>query len=77
MVMKVEKIAINLYMMHGRTYQEVETSVVNSREELTMMWHYKLGHMQERGLTILFDQKLLPRLKTVSLPFYEHCVINK
>ena len=72
-VMKPEKIAINLYMMHGRTYQEVETSVVNSREELIMRWHYKLGHMKEKGLTILFDQKLLPRLKTLSLPFCEHC----
>ena len=42
-----------------------------------MMWHRKLGHMSERGLKILAEQKLLPGLKKVSLPFCEHCVISK
>ena len=42
-----------------------------------MRWHRKLGHMLENGLKILFDKKLLPGLKIISLPFYEHRVINK
>ena len=33
--------------------------------------------MLEKGLKILFDQKLLLGLKTVNLPFCEHCVISK
>ena len=45
-VMKAEKIIANLYMLHERTYQQVETSVANFGEELTMRWwHHKLGHM--------------------------------
>ncbi|KAK6134202.1 hypothetical protein DH2020_032058 [Rehmannia glutinosa] len=32
------------------------------REESTIMWHHKLGHMSEQGLKILSECKLLPRL---------------
>ena len=77
-VMKAENITANLYMLHERTYQQVETFVANFGEELTMRWwHHKLGHMKEKGLKILSDQKLLPELKTTSLLFCEHCVISK
>ena len=48
MVMKVEKIVENLYMLHGRTYQEVETFATNFIEELIIRWHHKLGHMSEK-----------------------------
>ena len=37
-VMKVEKIAANLYMLHRKTYQDAETFVANSGEKLTMRW---------------------------------------
>jgi len=33
--------------------------------------------MSEKGLKILSDQKLLPGLTKVTLPFYEHCVTSK
>jgi len=42
-----------------------------------MMWQQKLDHMSEKGLKILSDQKLLPRLTKVTLPFCEHCVTSK
>jgi hypothetical protein len=42
-----------------------------------MMWHQKLGHMSEKGLKVLSDQKLLPGLIKVTLPFCEHCVTSK
>ena len=78
-MMKVEKIAANLYMLKGETQQEGEasTALASSAEELTMMWHRKLGHMSEQGLKILAEQKLLLGLKKVSLPFCEHCVTSK
>ena len=41
------------------------------------MWHRKLGHMSEKGLKVLFDQKLFPGLTKVSLPFCEYCVTSK
>ena len=41
------------------------------------MWHLKLGHMSEQDLKIFSERKLLPGLKSVSLPFCEHCVTSK
>ncbi|XP_019179526.1 PREDICTED: uncharacterized protein LOC109174726 [Ipomoea nil] len=58
-VMKAKKIAANLYMLKG----EAVVASDNLLEESTMMWHQKLGHMTDRGLKILTDQHLLPRLK--------------
>lgn len=78
-VMKAEKLAANLFMLKGETQQEGESSIAssNSTDKLTMLWHRKLGHMSERGLKILAEQKLIPGLKKVSLPFCEHCVTSK
>ena len=33
--------------------------------------------MSEQGLKILSERKLLPRLKSVNLPFCKHCVTSK
>ncbi|XP_020266669.1 uncharacterized protein LOC109842176 [Asparagus officinalis] len=78
-VIKGEKIPANLYMLKGETLQEADLCVVSTSrgEEQTMIWHRKLGHMSERGLKILSDQKLLPRLNSVALPFCKHCVTSK
>ncbi|TXG66789.1 hypothetical protein EZV62_008064 [Acer yangbiense] len=75
-VMKAEKITSNLYMLKGETLQEADSCVVSSNhgEESTIIWHRKLGHISERGLKILSNQNLLPGLKSVNLPFCEHCV---
>ncbi|RDY02433.1 hypothetical protein CR513_14106, partial [Mucuna pruriens] len=77
-VMKVEKIMANLYMLWGDTLQVANASVAtSSQEEATMMWHHRLGHTSEQGLKVLTERNLLPGLKEVSLPFCEHCVISK
>ena len=76
-LMKAEKIGANLFMLKGETLQEVDAFVASNGEESTMMWHLKLGHMSEQGLKILSERKLLPGLKSVSLPFCEHCVTSK
>lgn len=78
-IMKAEKIAANLFMLEGETLLEANACIVstNEEEESTMMWHNKLGHISERGLKILSDRKLLPGLKSVNLPFCEHCVTSK
>ncbi|KAH9658914.1 retrovirus-related pol polyprotein from transposon TNT 1-94-like protein [Citrus sinensis] len=76
-LMKAEKIGANLFMLKGETLQEADACVTSNGEESTMMWHLKLGHMSGQGLKILFEQKLLPGLKSVSLPFCEHCITSK
>ncbi|KAL5852379.1 hypothetical protein ACOSQ3_007497 [Xanthoceras sorbifolium] len=78
-VMKAEKISANLYMLTGETLQEADScsASTNHGEESTILWHHKLGHISERGLKILSDRNLLPGLKSVNLPFCEHCVTSK
>jgi len=77
-VMKTEKLAANLYTLLGDMLQDADVSVASAnQEELTTMWHRKLGYMSERGLKILAELNLLPELTSVSLPFCEHCVISK
>ncbi|TXG73740.1 hypothetical protein EZV62_002319 [Acer yangbiense] len=75
-VMKAEKITSYLYMFKGETLQEADSYVAstNHGEKSTIIWHHKLGHISKRGLKILSDQNLLPELKSVNLPFCEHCV---
>ncbi|KAH9699197.1 Integrase catalytic domain-containing protein [Citrus sinensis] len=76
-LMKAEKIGANLFMLKGETLHEADACVTSNGEESTMMWHLKLGHMSEQGLKILSERKLLPGLKSVNLPFCEHCVTSK
>jgi len=66
-IIEAEKIATNLYILIGDTLQE----------ETTMTWHHKLGHMSECGLKILLECNLIPELKSINLPFYEHSIIIK
>jgi len=78
-ILKARKIAANLFVLMGETHYETEASIASASlaEEKTMMWHKKLGHMSEKGLKILCDQKLLPGLTKVTLPFCEYCVTSK
>ena len=76
-LMKVEKTGAKIFMLKGETLQEADACVESNGEESTMTWHLKLGHMSEQGLKILFERKLLPRLKSVSLSFCKHCIISK
>ena len=76
-LMKVEKIGVNLFMLKGETLQKTDESVASNGKESTMMWHLKLGYMLEQSLKILSERKLLPGLKSVNLPFCEHCITSK
>jgi hypothetical protein len=78
-VLKARKAIANMFVLMGETHHGAEASIasVSLAEEKTMMWHKKLGHMSKKGLKVLSDQKLLPRLTKVTLPFCEHCVTSK
>jgi len=68
-----------MFVLMGETHHGTEASIASASpaEEKTMMWHQKLGHMSEKGLKVLSDQKLLHWLTKVTLPFCEHCVTSK
>ena len=46
-LMKVEKIDVNLFIFKRETLQEVVACVASNGEESTIMWHLKLGHISE------------------------------
>ncbi|KAL1348077.1 hypothetical protein AAHE18_07G053000 [Arachis hypogaea] len=72
------RLTINLYLLSRDTVRDAEASVTHvDQEDTKMLWHCKLGHMSECGLQILAECNLLPGLKTVNLPFCEHCVTSK
>ena len=38
------------------------------------LWHYRLGHMSEKGMKVLHSDGKLHRLKEVDHSLYEGCV---
>ena len=69
-----------LYILRGTTLS-VSAAVVSSevhKDDMTKLWHMRLGHMSERGMQILAKSDLLCGHKVVTdLGFYEHCVFGK
>ena len=67
-----------LYYLYGSIvigYVEVPTSLSN--EDLTRLWHMRLGHMSDKGMTILCRRGLLGNQGIGKLGFCEHCVFGK
>ncbi|KAL5757095.1 hypothetical protein ACOSQ2_021841 [Xanthoceras sorbifolium] len=77
-VMKAEKIG-KLYILKGSTVTgaaAVSTSSL-SDSDVTRLWHMRLGHMSERGLSELSRRGLLCGQSTSKLDFCEHCIFGK
>ena len=68
-----------LYLLKGTTITGSANlaSPEISEEDITKLWHMRLGHMGERGMQLLSKQGLLCGHKTKSLEFCEHCVFGK
>jgi len=70
----------NLYFLQGSTVTgsvSIASSDPTSDVNVTKLWHMRLGHMSERGMTILSKRDLLCGQCTSSLEFCEHCVFGK
>jgi hypothetical protein len=76
LVMKEKKVG-NMFLLEGRTELDHATTVSEYDGDIFRLWHQRLGHMSERGLKVLFDRKLLPRLKSLKLDFCKHCIYGK
>ena len=69
-----------LYFLQGSTVTSsvaVSSSDDSDSDTTTHLWHIWLGHMSERGMTILSKRGLLCDQKAGSLEFCEHCVFRK
>ena len=69
-----------LYILQGTTLS-ISAAVGSSdvhKDDMTKLWHMRLGHMSERGMQILAKSDLLCGHKVVTdLAFCEHCVFGK
>ncbi|XP_072077901.1 uncharacterized mitochondrial protein AtMg00300-like [Arachis hypogaea] len=70
----------NLYSILGTTVTgELAVEIGGSRDQTncTRIWHMRLGHMSEKGLSLLCGQGLLKNMKKPQMEFCEHCVYGK
>ena len=72
-VAKGEKVG-TLYLCTGSI--DYSLSLASTSVDTTL-WHYRLGHMSEKGMQILHKRNLLLDLKQVDMEFCEHCVYGK
>ena len=42
-----------------------------------MLWHYRLGHMSEKGMKLPHSKKFLPGLECFNMDFCKSCVCGK
>jgi hypothetical protein len=71
-------LASGLYILQGSTVSgEAAVASGSNNMNQTQLWHLRLGHMSERGLSVLSKRDLLDGQKTESMDFCEHCVFGK
>ncbi|KAI3790253.1 hypothetical protein L2E82_03169 [Cichorium intybus] len=78
-VMKADIKSANLYHLRGTTVtgNSNVTSNSSSISDTTNLWHMRLGHMSELGLTTLSKRGLLDGQCVGKLEFCEHCIFGK
>ncbi|GJW69317.1 retrovirus-related pol polyprotein from transposon TNT 1-94, partial [Tanacetum coccineum] len=65
----------NLYM----TYPKISKSIVNAvdNHDMTELWNKRLGHMSEKGMSILSKKNMLSRVHDINLKKCSHCLAGK
>jgi len=64
----------SLYILQGATVTGV--AAVGTEND-TRLWHMRLGHMSEKGMTILEKKGYLGNASMGKLDFCNHCVFGK
>ena len=62
-----------LYM----TSSPKDTIAVANASTDTSLWHYRLGHISEKGMKMLLSKGKLPELKSVDFDMCESCILRK
>ncbi|KAG8482658.1 hypothetical protein CXB51_023976 [Gossypium anomalum] len=78
-VMKGQRKTAKLYVLQGSTVtgDAVVASSSLSDDDITKLWHMRLGHMSENGMVELSKRGLLDGQGICKLNFCEHCVFGK
>ena len=66
----------NIYKLLGNTIVGGVTVVESDNDNCTRLWHMRLDHLSERGMTELY-KNLLKDVKSYKLKFCEFCVLGK
>ncbi|XP_060170465.1 uncharacterized mitochondrial protein AtMg00300-like [Lycium barbarum] len=67
-----------LYYLQGSIMKgSVAVSNSLSDDDVTRLWHMRLGHMSEKDMTILSKRGLLGKTGMGKLYFCDHCVFGK
>ena len=71
-------------MTHGKktgtlymTSSPRDTVAVAEASIDTSLWHYRLGHMSEKGMKILLSRGKLLELKSIDFDICESCILGK
>ncbi|KAG8496414.1 hypothetical protein CXB51_007522 [Gossypium anomalum] len=78
-VMKGQRKTAKLYVLQGSTVTS-DAAVASSSlsdDDITKLWHMRLGHMSENGMVELSKRGLLDGQGICKLNFCEHCVFGK
>jgi len=68
----------SLYILQDSTViGSVAVTSSPSNVDLTKLWHARLGHISEKGMTVLSKRGLVGSEGTSTLEFCEHCVFGK
>ncbi|KAG8472343.1 hypothetical protein CXB51_034269 [Gossypium anomalum] len=78
-VMKGQRKIAKLYVLQGSTVTGDATVASSSLsdDDITKIWHMRLGHMSENGMAKLSKRGLLDGQGIYKLNFCEHCVFGK
>ncbi|KAG8481211.1 hypothetical protein CXB51_025954 [Gossypium anomalum] len=78
-VMKGQRKIAKLYVLQGSTVtgDAAVASSSLSDDDITKLWHMRLGHMSENSMTELSKRGLLDGQGICKLNFCEHCVFGK
>ncbi|CAA7393767.1 unnamed protein product [Spirodela intermedia] len=64
-----------LYILLGTTIVVASISMIE--EDVTKLWHIKLGHICKKGINLLSKRGLLCGKSTSKVEFCEHCILGK
>ena len=62
-----------LYM----TSSPKDTIAVANASTDTSLWHYRLGHISEKGMRMMLSKEKLPELKSIDFDMCESCILGK
>ena len=75
MIVARGKMVSVLYHVHAKLF----SSSVNAleKDDHCALWHKRLGHMSEKGMTVLVKKKLLKGVKGVHIKKCSDCLAGK